>query len=257
MADLFAGPNVPSTKAFLFCGWRALPVDWELDHTHDLSSPSGQALLHEQLRDADCIVAAFDCSTKSRAREIPRVFSDGRPAPKPLHTETFPEGLPHLPESQARRVDVDNRACSFVLEEIENIQKRGGISIRENPFNSLHWFLAKEVEMMASGIWSDTPYAACFPRSMTGHHCSATIATTLRNGNPMRRMARAYIRASLKQNIRRLWRSPWLFQRRGGLCEQDGHPYMSHACRQSPAWGAGNTGSSWTHALSGSGPWPL
>lgn len=161
MADLFAGPNVPITKAFLFCGWRALPVDWELDHTHDLSSPSRQALLHEQLRDADCIVAAFDCSTKSRAREIPRVFSDGRPAPKPLRTETFPEGLPHLPESQARRVDVDNRACSFVLEEIENIQKRGGISIRENPFNSLHWFLAKEVEMMASGIWSDTPYAAC------------------------------------------------------------------------------------------------
>ena len=161
MADLFAGPNVPITKAFLFCGWKSIPVDWELDRSHDLSDPGRQHSLQAQLSQVDCIVAAFDCSTKSRAREIPRVFADGRPAPKPLRTESYPEGLPNLSPSQAQRVETDNLACAFVLEEIDKHQQRGGISIRENPFNSLHWHLPKEIAMMKSGSWQDTEYSAC------------------------------------------------------------------------------------------------
>lgn len=49
MADIFAGPNVPITKAFLFCGWRAIPVDWQLDSSHDLSNKHRQVSLHNQL----------------------------------------------------------------------------------------------------------------------------------------------------------------------------------------------------------------
>ena len=44
MADLFAGPNVPLTRAFIFCGWRTLSVDWLLDPTHDLSNPDRHSL---------------------------------------------------------------------------------------------------------------------------------------------------------------------------------------------------------------------
>ena len=106
-------------------------------------------------------MAAFDCSTKSRAREIPRTFQDGRPAPQPLRTESQPEGLPNLSARDAQRVRVDNQACAFVLDEIQGIQARGGISIRENPLRSLHWHLSQEKEMMASGHWNDTIYAAC------------------------------------------------------------------------------------------------
>ena len=40
------------------------------------------------------MAAALDCSTESRAREIPRVFEDGRRAPGPLRMEEYPEGLP-------------------------------------------------------------------------------------------------------------------------------------------------------------------
>ena len=83
MADLFAGPHAPLSKAFLFCGWRCLPVDVKLDASHDLSNPLRQDSLRGQLDQIDFIAAAFDCSTKSRAREIPRPFQDGRPAPKP------------------------------------------------------------------------------------------------------------------------------------------------------------------------------
>ena len=158
---MFSGPSAPITKAFLYCGWRSLPIDWELDPSHDLSNPLRQQSLHSQLEQADCIFAAFDCSTKSRAREIPRQFSDGRPAPKPLRTESHPEGLPHLSRRDQDRVSVDNSACAFILAEIEDILSRGGISIRENPLRSLHWHLPQEVAMKASNQWWDTEYAAC------------------------------------------------------------------------------------------------
>ena len=47
--DLFCGPNLPLSKAFLWCGWRTLSVDWMLDKSHDLSNPLRQQSLHEQL----------------------------------------------------------------------------------------------------------------------------------------------------------------------------------------------------------------
>ena len=105
MADLFAGPHAPLSKAFLFCGWRCLPVDIKLDASHDLSNPLRQDSLREQLGQVDFIAAAFDCSTKSRAREIPRPFQDGRPAPKPLRSEALPEGLAGLSKQDQARVD--------------------------------------------------------------------------------------------------------------------------------------------------------
>ena len=92
MADLFAGPHAPLSKAFLFCGWRCLPVDVKLDASHNLSNPLRQDSLRGQLDQIDFIAAAFDCSTKSRAREIPRPFQDGRPAPKPLRSESLARG---------------------------------------------------------------------------------------------------------------------------------------------------------------------
>ena len=58
-------------------------------------------------------------------------------------------------------MDKDNSACSFVLTEIEELLYRGGGSVRENPFNSLHWQYAQEVAMWESGFWHDWRYAAC------------------------------------------------------------------------------------------------
>ena len=86
-------------------GWSTITVDWLLDKTHDLADPRRQASLHDQLQSVCFIAAALDCSTKSRAREI-------------LRSEEFPEGLPDLPPNQAQRVESDNIACDFVLQEI-------------------------------------------------------------------------------------------------------------------------------------------
>ena len=161
MADLMAGPNAPLSKAFIWCGWAAITVDWLLDPSHDLADIRRQESLHSQLQSVCFIAAALDCSTKSRAREIPRTFQDGRPAPKPLRSEDWPEGLPNLPVQQAKRVQDDNAACDFVLQEIMELAQRGGTSLRENPWRSLHWHLPREKAMFDTGEWWDTHYASC------------------------------------------------------------------------------------------------
>ena len=137
-------------------------MDWMLDSSHDLSNGLRQQSLHEQLQSVCFIAAALDCSTKSRAREIPRDFGDGRPPPRPLRSEKHPLGLPELTGSQLARVEQDNAAASFVLSEIDQLVDRGGGSVRENPYNSLHWWTPDEVAMWESGRWSDQRYSACF-----------------------------------------------------------------------------------------------
>ena len=82
--------------------------------------------LHEQLSEVDFICAAFDCSTKNRAREIARQFEDGRPCPAPLRSEQYPDGLPTLQGRDLQRVHTDNQACEFILEEIRLLAERGG-----------------------------------------------------------------------------------------------------------------------------------
>ncbi|CAE7538614.1 unnamed protein product [Symbiodinium sp. CCMP2592] len=161
MADLFSGPNAPLSKAFLFCGWQCLPVDLKLDSSHDLANPLRQSSLAAQLQQVDFIAAAFDCSTKSRARDIPRSFEDGRPAPRPLRSASCPEGLGGLSKAEQERVDKDNRACSFVLDAIQQAAEKGVGSVRENPANSLHWLLPQEVQSFQSGLWQDKHYDAC------------------------------------------------------------------------------------------------
>ncbi|CAE7039628.1 unnamed protein product [Symbiodinium sp. CCMP2592] len=161
LADLMSGPEMPIAKAFLWCGWRVLPVDLLIDPSHDLADARRQKSLEDQLQDAAFLFAALDCSTKSRAREIPRVFEDGRAAPGPLRSGRYPEGLPSLSGAEAERVRRDNAACSWVLQQMQKVHARGGGCIRENPANSLHWRLPAEVEMQASGEWYDTTYSAC------------------------------------------------------------------------------------------------
>eukprot|EP00435_Cladocopium_sp_Y103_P031497 s1905_g8.t1 len=167
MADLMAGPGAPLTRAFIACGWQCITVDWLLDPGHDLSDERRQHSLSEQLQDVHFIAAALDCSTKSRAREIPRIFQDGRPAPSPLRSEAHPDGLPTLEGRDALRVQQDNKACAFVLDEIQSLHERGG-SVRENPYRSLHWWGSQESAMWDSGEWWETPYSAC---SLGGARC--------------------------------------------------------------------------------------
>ena len=150
-ADLMCGPNAPLSQAFLFCSWRTLQVDWLLDRAHDLSDVRRQRSLEPPLDQCAFIAAALDCSTKSRAREIPRVFADGRKAPQPLQSDRYPEGLPNLRPRDQARVDTDNAACKWVLCRLQKAAESGRGGLRENPARSLHWSLPQEQEMLATG----------------------------------------------------------------------------------------------------------
>ena len=72
----------------------------------------------------------------------------------------YPDGLPTLLGRYAQRVDTDNKACNYVLEEIQKLRDRGGGSVRENPARSLHWWTSTEVAMSESVQWTDTSHAA-------------------------------------------------------------------------------------------------
>ncbi len=96
MIDLFSGPRSPLAKAFAMCGWATASFDILISPDHDLTEPATQERVREQAQAAIMVAAAFDCSTKSRAREIPRHFPDGRPMPRPLRSKDSPMGLPGL-----------------------------------------------------------------------------------------------------------------------------------------------------------------
>ncbi|CAE7730172.1 unnamed protein product [Symbiodinium sp. CCMP2592] len=144
MMDLMCGPNAPLTRAFLFCGWRAGPVDLLLNPAQDISRSEFQAELRPSLDQACLLFAALDCSTKSAIREIPLRLPSGRSGPPPLRSHEHPMGLPGLKIDDQRRVSKDNCACRFVLDEQQRILERGG-----------------EAEMWASDQWWDTRYDAC------------------------------------------------------------------------------------------------
>ena len=145
-------------------------MDWALDPSHDLSNPQRQESVREQLQDAVFAAAALDCSTKSRAQEILRDLGDGKPCPRPLRSDRYPEGIPDLPMADQLRVSKDNLACSFVLTKLQALADRGGGSVRENPLRSLYWELTQEKQMMATGLWQDTVYSAC---CFMGARCKA------------------------------------------------------------------------------------
>lgn len=159
---------MPLSRRFISCGWRCISVDWLLDPSHDLADERREQFRSCQLEEVFFIAAVIDCSTKSRAREIPRRFEDGRPAPGPFRSEVYPDGLRTLSGRDAKRVDIDNKACNYVLKEIQKLRDRGGGSVRENPARSLRWWTSAEVAMWNSGQPMDTSYAAC---TLSGARC--------------------------------------------------------------------------------------
>ena len=81
-----------------------------------MTFPCGQRLLQQQPWTAP------RCSTKSRAREIPRTFADGRPVRNcyaPRHTRK------PWTRCQKRRVDVDNAAYAWILGQLHAIADDG------------------------------------------------------------------------------------------------------------------------------------
>ena len=145
-------------------------MDYLIDSRLDFSDAAFQSQVDPALEQVDLVCAAFDCSTKTRIREIPRIFPSGRKAPGPLRTESEPLGCKTLKGADAERVRLDNLACEFASKALNRAAERGAAGIAENPLRSLHWHLPDEVERSASPLWSDKRYDAC---CLHGARCKA------------------------------------------------------------------------------------
>ena len=182
-------PQHPSPRPSLAADGSA----WQsTDLSHDLADEKRQELLSGQLEEVIFIAATIDCSTKSRAREIPRRFEDGHRAPGPLRWEAYPDGLPNLPTREAKRVEIDNKACDYVLRETQQLRDRGGGCVRENPAMSFHWWTSTEVTMWNSltqpahsgGSKHQLLRHNIMTRLANGQWPTAIMCMTLRSGFP-------------------------------------------------------------------------
>jgi hypothetical protein len=160
MMDIMSGPNAPVTRACQWCGWAAVPpIDIKIDPGMDIDSKPVQDAIRQELASVHFVMMAIECSTKSRAREIP--IAGAKRPPRQLRSVECPMGLPGLTPQEQQRVDKDNRVCRFLLELAAEAPALGQANVRENPLNSYHWLDPAEVEMQESGAWQDTIYDAC------------------------------------------------------------------------------------------------
>lgn len=129
----------------------------------DLSTESGKAQFFELLLDPRLAFVHFApaCGTASRAREYP---VPGGHAPAPLRSESHPEGLPDLANTNPRdliRVQAANRLYQLVAEAAVLLHSRGIAFVIENPKNSLFWWFPAIAQLTALPGCADIVYQSC------------------------------------------------------------------------------------------------
>ena len=149
MVEIFAG-SCRLSKACKDVGFRATAVDKIKSRSEnftvyqcDLGDPLQLKLLKEYLAaEAESLVHAHfapSCGTASRAREkrIPNVPLYRQP--RPLRSDEYPEGLPHLSPKEKERVRLANISYDATMELISFLGELGVSCSCENPSNSLFW----------------------------------------------------------------------------------------------------------------------
>ena len=123
----------------------------------DISDPTQQHVLLQEVRRADCIFLAPPCGTASRARSIP--LKGRGPKPKPLRSLAFPEGLRKLTGVAAARVTSANKLYRFSSEVFTLCHRLGKVCVVENPTGSLLWRTRWFRAIEHLGCWND--HQAC------------------------------------------------------------------------------------------------
>jgi hypothetical protein len=140
------------TRCLIDAGFAATGVDWKRNKSKpegpcalvDLTKVEGRDLILQVINQKRVVFvhAAPPCGTASRCRERPlppELVRKGCPQPRPLRSESLPEGLPHLHDHEQIRVDSANRfyeSVALILERCHSLKIRWSC---ENPFRSLMW----------------------------------------------------------------------------------------------------------------------
>ena len=111
--------------------------------TADLTTDEGQALCLQWLASPNCvgIFAAPPCGTCSRARGIPVRLPSGKwvPGPKPLRTDSSPDGVQHMTPTERLRVNLANSLYAFITKVCLLCLGANKVVCIENPRSSLFW----------------------------------------------------------------------------------------------------------------------
>ena len=146
--ELFSGTG-GVTAALRSFGFDAVGIDKiHLKHALaapmllDVASPDGLQTLLTLIRSPRVvgIWAAPACGTCSAARNIPCRDAAGNlvPGPRPLRSESYPDGLPRLNAQDKTRVALANASYEALRQAIALAVQRGLVAV-ENPGNSLFW----------------------------------------------------------------------------------------------------------------------
>ena len=152
LLDIFSG-TAGVTAAFLQLGGEALGLDHLVDKNRvkgpvskvDLCKKQNQQLvLQLQWLDegkVDAVMLAPPCGTSSRTREIPIIDKKARrrPAPRPLRSQRWPDGIPSLKGLDAMKVRLANKLCSFTRRVIDKCCELRVQFICENLQRSWMW----------------------------------------------------------------------------------------------------------------------
>ena len=132
----------------------------------DLSTDKGQSIVMLMLMSGkiNFVHASPPCGTASRAREKRIGFSllsRGASDPKPLRSESFPKGLPHLRGLDALRVVLANRIYNFLAMFFTACLKKEVPWSCENPVNSYLWLMPSWVQLLSDDRVKGYEYDAC------------------------------------------------------------------------------------------------
>ena len=160
-------------------GFQTLPVDHRQVSSRmrsiqlDLACPSVvdslcKLLRHEAPRIA-LIWAGVPCGTASRAREkpLPGLEAKGFRIPKPLRSESHPDGLPGLTGVDKQKTEMANQVYDAVTVLMSTACELHVPCVIENPFRSHYWGTSffKSLQLRFPGQWID--FHACQHQTQT------------------------------------------------------------------------------------------
>eukprot|EP00435_Cladocopium_sp_Y103_P017156 s916_g4.t1 len=127
----------------------------------DLGTPEGEELAASWIRSKQCKYCHYGlpCGTSSRAREIP--LGPDQHGPRPLRSDEFPDGLPHLEGKDKERLRLANLVYEAACRLILLCHTLGVHWTVEQPARSIFWL---------TSFWK-TVLATITPWFVTFHSC--------------------------------------------------------------------------------------
>eukprot|EP00435_Cladocopium_sp_Y103_P066125 s1579_g28.t1 len=127
----------------------------------DLGTPEGEELAASWIRSKQCKYCHYGlpCGTSSRAREIP--LGPDQHGPRPLRSDEFPDGLPHLEGKDKERLRLANLVYEAACRLILLCHTLGVHWTVEQPARSIFWL---------TSFWK-TVLATITPWIVTFHSC--------------------------------------------------------------------------------------